>query len=248
MKIQDLSDRIRKTIESVPRDNIEKFVFKILLGAWIVVILVVAVVQNVLGTRDYLQEKIIERAAGAGPKPVDKSDFSKYESLFTLVKYPEAIEQYTQGIKRDPFSEYSEAAAQLVIPSEHDFELKSIERVPLPMVYRGYIELADRIIGQLNWYDATRFVKVGSTIEGYKIRDITKKKVEAADESGQSIEFELNKPVFSDKLQAILYDNISRKTFSVRISTVIDAYEVTGIASNYVILRREGVETRLEKK
>lgn len=247
MKIQDLSDRTKKIIESVPKGNIEKFVFKILLGVWIAVILVGVVVGNLLGRRDYIQEKIIENAAGTGHKLPDKSDFAKYESLFTLVKYPEAIEQYTHRIKRDPFLEYSGEAAQLVLPFEHDFELKSIERVPLPMVYRGYIELPDRIIGQLNWYDATRFVRVGSAIDGYKIRDITKKKLEATDEGGQNIEFELNKPVFSDKLQAILYDNVSGKTFSVRVSTVIGAYEVTEITPRYVILLSEGKETKLEK-
>ena len=248
MKIQDLVDKIKGLIESIPRDNIEKLIFKILLVVWMAVIFVVIILRSVIGPRDYIQEKIIEGAAHVEFKPIKKSDVAMYESLFTLVKYPESIEQYARGIKRDPFSECSgEAAMQLMISTEHDFELKSIDRIPLPMVYRGYIELTDRIIGQVNWYDATRFVKIDSAINGYKIQDISRQRLKAIDEKGQSIKFELNKPVYSDKLQAFLYDNISKKTFSVRVSTVIGDYKITEITPDYVILLTEGGETKLEK-
>jgi hypothetical protein len=248
MKITGFIDLVKKIAGFIPIYNIEKFIFKILLGVWAFVILTVVILKAVLGTRDDIERRITEAATNVKFSTMKKSDIVRYESLLNLAKYPEGIEKYTRLIDRDPFSEYKKKhGVQIFDTAQYDFVLESIEKVQLPMIYRGYIELTDMIIGQINWHDTTRFIKVGSTINGYKIQDISKEKIEVIDANGKLIVFELNKPVYGEELQAILYDNISKKTFSVRLATTIGTYKVIDITPEYVILLAKGVEIKLKK-
>ncbi len=247
MKIPDLFNLIKRLIEIIPKRDIEKLIFKILLGIWLLVIVVVVILRVTLEAHNDIEKKIIEAATSVKFPAEAKTDMKKYETLLNLAKYPEGIEKYTRGIKRDPFSEYKEITITPTAAIKHDFVLRSIDRMPLPMVYKGYIELPDRIIGQMNWRDATRFVEPGLTLNGYRISSVSKEKVEAIDEKGEKIEFELNKPIFGDELQAILYDNVSKETFNVGLSSEIADYKVVDIAPNYVILLSEDEEIKLER-
>jgi hypothetical protein len=249
MKKPDFKNSIKKLNEFLTKQDIEKIAFKALAGIWVLVILIVAVLRFAHGAREDIERKIIEAATDVKLRAVIKeSEFVRYESLLSSVKYPEGSEEYTRAIKRDPFSEYTgEVTVKPGISAKHDFIIKSIERVQLPLVYKGYIELSDRIIGQINWRDSTRFVKVGSSLNSYSIRNITKDRIEAIDGKGQKVDFELNKPVFGDELEAMLYDNITNETFNVRLETEIDEYKVIDIAPDYVILLAKDIEIKLEK-
>lgn len=244
---KDFANVVKKLIGLMPKFNIEKLVFKTMLGVWVFVIFTVIILRIFLGARDDVERRITEAATDMKLPITKKSEIANYESFLNLVKYPEGIEEYTGGIKRDPFSEYKEELAiQPLAGIGHDFVLKSIDRVQLPLVYKGYIELPDTIIGQINWQDTTRFVKIGSILNGYRIHSITKEKIEAIDEEARKVKFELNKPVFSNELHAVLYDNISKKTFSVRARSEIDEYKVIKIEPDYVILLTKETEIRLE--
>jgi hypothetical protein len=247
MKPLAITNKIKKIYDIIPKNNIEKLAFKVLLGVWVAVLLVILILKSVYVDRDDIEIRFMGAATETTFPAAKKSDFSEYESLLEEVKYPEEV-AHMRGIKRDPFSEFKEELAmQPIITTAHDFVLQSIGRVQLPMVYKGYIELPDSIIGQINWYDSTRFVKPGSLLDGYKIRSVSKQKVEALNKEGEEIEFKLNKPVFGNELQAVLYDNISQKTFTVRVAGVIDDYRVIDISSDYVILLTEEEKIKLKK-
>ncbi|MBL7071186.1 MAG: hypothetical protein ISS26_03315 [Candidatus Omnitrophica bacterium] len=248
MEPQNIALKIKGLAELIPRQDMEKFVFKMLLFAWGIIIILIAM-KVFLGPRDYIKRRILNAATVVKKGSMEQADIAKYESVFSLVKYPEAIDVYSQKVTRDPFSEQKhEAETKDVVTSERDFVILSIERIPLPMVYKGYIELPDKIIGQVNWHEATKFVNHGSVIYEYKIERILKDRLIASDKNGARIEFNLNKPVLTDKLEAVLYDNVSLETYSVRLSSQLEGYKIVEITPNSVVLKNEGIETMLEKK
>ena len=198
---------------------------------------------------DAIEKRISETATKMPLTPnVDTDEIKKYEGLLHQAQYPEPMAGYSQKPKRDPFSKYVEEVIQVgVSPTEHDFALKSIGNVPLPVVYRGFIELPDKIIGQINWKDSTRFVEKGALLNGYKILAVTKDKIETVDADGRKWNFLINKAVLSDKLNAVLYDNISKKSYTVEVASVIDDYKVIDIQPDCVILLSRGSEIKLTK-
>lgn len=243
-----LAEILKRIIERVPKHNIEKFIFEALLGVWVIVVIIIIILRIVLGTRYNIEREMITAATNVKMSGTAESKMQDYESLLNLAKNPEGIEEYTGDIKRDPFMKHEEG--RIIRPAgaaTHDFTLKSIERVPLPIVYKGYIELPDTIIGQIALHGTTKFVKIGAAIEGYRIHYISREKMEAIDKKGEKIEFALNKPVFSDALQAVLYDNISQRTYYVQVANSIDDYKIIDIGPNYVILQSQGVDIRIEK-
>ena len=200
-------------------------------------------------TYDSVEKNISETATKMRISPsVTPGEVKKYETMLNNAEYPEPPSAYAQKVKRDPLSKYTEKAPEVTAVTEHDFVLRSVGNVPLPVIYKGFIELPDRLIGQINWKDTTRFVESGSSLNGFKIQRVSKDKVEAVDENGRKWEFLLNKSVSSDKLNAVLYDTISRKTFTVEIANVIDDYKVIDIQSDYVILLSKGQEIKLNKE
>jgi len=246
MKIPDLSNLLKRLVDHIPKRDIEKLVFKTLLGVWALVTVASAVLRVAIGGRDDIEKKMIEAARDVESLQKEKLDMGKYEALLTVAKYPEGLEEYLSEISRDPFSERKAIIAKPSARQDYDFALKSVDHIPLPMVYRGFIELPDRIIGQVNWRDETRFVELGTALNGYKIRDISKKKIDAINEKGQELEFKLNEVIYGNELQAVLYDRLSRETFDVRQSAEIGEYKVIDIGPNYVILNLKGKELKLE--
>lgn len=249
MKVLPFQGIIKNIIEFLQREHIERTVFKLLLVVWFFVIIAVIVLWVTHSTRSDIEKIGLETTTDATYPFLNASEIQQYESSLTLAKYPEEIEKYTSKMKRDPFSDHAEELlARPLGGAKYDFVLKSVEKVQLPLVYKGYIELPDKIIGQINWRDATRFVKTGSTLDNYRICSISKEKIEAIDEKGKKIEFERNKPVFSEELRAVLYDSVSDRTFDVQIASEIENYKVIDIAPEYVILLADGKEIRLEKR
>lgn len=249
MKIPDFANFTKKLIAFIPTRNIEKIAFRILLGVWLLIILVVIILGTILSASDDIEKRIKETATNVTFPAIEESEIERYESLLNLAKYPEGIDEYIQKIKHDPFSAYKEELHVATRgPSEYNFILKAIDKIELPLVYKGYIELPDQIIGQINWRGSTKFVTVASTLNGYRIRDISKKKIDAIDEKGKNIEFKLNQPVFGDELQATLYDDVSKENFDVYIQSKIGDYEVVKITPDYVVLESESEEIKLERE
>ncbi len=249
MQAKNISEKIKSVAEFIPSQDIEKFVFKVLLLAWCAIIIVLIVLKAVLGPRDYVKRKIMEATKAVEGFPIEQADIAGYESSFGAVKYPEAVEEYTVKISRDPFSEHRiEPKLEETVRADHEFAVMSVGNIPLPLVYKGFIELPDRIIGQVSWHKATRFVNPGSVLSDYTVESITKDRLTAAYSDGRKIEFKLNTPVLTDELQAVLYDDISKKTYSVKVSDRIGQYEVTDISRDHVIIQKDGKEIMLEKK
>ncbi len=246
MKGSQISDIIKKVLDALPKHNLEKIIFKILLGMWIVVIIGLIGITFMLEARNDIEVKMVAAATAVKPYARTRSYIDRYEQILNREKGPEDIKKYSYDIKGDPFSEYKDLVIQKRGKKDHDFALQSINRVKLPLVYKGYIELEEKIIGQINWQNTTRFVEAGSMLDGFKILSVTKERIEAINEGGKKILFELDKPVFGDQLEAILYDRVSQRTYAVKLASEIDDYKVIDIAPNYVILISKGIETRLE--
>jgi hypothetical protein len=246
MKLQDLLGLVKKLADYIPRQDVEKFIFKVLLGLWLLFIVAAVILSITLGRRRaggrYDMASTVEGGEAAEEITIE---LKRYEALTELVKNPEDVKVYTQCIRRDPFSEYDEAAITSV--AEYDFVLKSVTQASLPMVYKGYIELTDRLVGQVNWYDTTKFVEERSAFNGYRIHKITKEMIEATDKTGKKIQFRMNEPVLGDEFEAVLYDNISKKTFNLKLASEIGGYKVIDIAANYVILLLEDEEIVIKK-
>lgn len=246
MKKIDILGAIKKITDLLPKRDIEKLTFKALLVIWIIVIIVVVILRVNLGTGEDIEKRITDAATLNVPKKTLSYNIEDYKTTLGMVKEPEGIGKYASAGKRDPFSEYT-GISIATASTDHDFVLRDISRVPLPMVYKGYIELPNKVIGQINWRKQTKFVQPGSALNGFRIISVGKDVVIASDESGKRIEFKLNRPVYSDALQAVLYDNISEDTFSVQLASVIDDYKVIDITLEYVILLSNGVELKLQK-
>lgn len=249
MRLPKISDYIKRVTDILPKRDVEKLVLKVLIAMWIITFLAVLSLRTIKGASDSVEKKISEMATKIQISPsVSLGEMKKYEAMLNGAEYPEPAGEYVQEVKRDPFAKYNEELAKVVTTTtEHDFALKSTGNVPLPVIYKGYIELPDKLIGQLNWKEATRFVEAGTLLNGYKILRVAKNKIDAIDEKGRKMEFLLNKPVLSDKLNAVLYDNISKKTFSVEAGSVIDDYKVVDIQPGCVILLSKGSEIKLTK-
>jgi len=250
MRLPKISDSIKKITDILPRSNVEKLILRTLIAIWIITLLAVIGLRAIKGASDNVEKKISETATKMRISPsVSRDEMKKYETILNQAEYPEPMGEYAQKVKRDPFSEYNEEIVQIVTQAtEHNFSLKSVGNIPLPVIYKGYIELPDKLIGQVNWKETTRFVEDGTTLNGYKILKVAKDKIEASDEQGRKMEFLLNKPVLSDKLNAVLYDSISKKTFNVEVANVIDDYKVIDIQPDYVILLSKGSEIKLTKE
>ncbi len=251
MKIPKISGYVNKLASILPRADAEKLVLKALIAIWVVVLLAVVGLQVVKGTYEDPEKKILNAATKTRRSSfVTWDEIKKYESILVKAEYPEPESEYAQKVRRDPFSEYNEKAANtpIIHAAERDFALQSVGNIPLPIKYQGYIELPDKVIGQIKWKESTRFVEPGASLNGYVIQRVTKSKIEVVDEQGKGMEFLLNKPVLSDKLYAVLYDRISRKNFSIEIASVIDGYKVIDIQPDYVILFSNGSEMKLTKE
>ncbi len=250
MRVPKITDAIKKIADLLPKSNIEKMVLKTLIAIWVVTLLAVVGLKAVKSTRDSIEKKISETATSMRISPsVSLEEIKKYEGILKGAEYPESKDAYAKGVKRDPFAKYNPEVAPVGVVSvtAHDFVLRSIGYVPLPIMYKGYIEMPDKLIGQINWKDTTKFVEDGGALNGYKIQRVAKDRIEAIDAEGRKINFLLNKPVLSDKLSALLYDNISKKTFNVEIAGVIDDYKVIDIQPDCVILLSKGSEIKLTK-
>ncbi|MEA3305733.1 MAG: hypothetical protein U9R52_02850, partial [Candidatus Omnitrophota bacterium] len=188
--------------------------------------------------------RIKEAATSVKPPAANPSEIAMYKSLLDTVKHPKSIGEYTHEIRQDPFSEYREMLP-VAFGAERDFVLKSVDRMPLPLIYKGYIELPDRIIGQVDLEGATRFVKAGSTLNGYRILSVSRKKIEMTDASGKKLDFLLHRPVAGDELTAVLYDTLSKRTFTVYVFTEIGDYKVVDITPEYVILQYRDKEKKI---
>lgn len=251
MKIQGFTDTIKGLkglIELIPKRNIEKWIFKVLLGVWLFILIIVILLMAILGAGYNIEKKITKTSTDEKLSILSEVEIKEYESSINLAKSPEGIEKYIQEVKYDPFAEYKKGfTMQPSSTAEYDFVLKYVDRIPLPLVYKGYIELPEKIIGQMDWQGKTRFVEVGATLSDYKVYSLSKEKMEAIDKKGKKIEFRLNKRVFGDELQAVLYDNISHKDLNVKVASEIGDYKVIDIAPDYVILLTKGVEVKITK-
>ncbi len=250
MRLPKISDSIKKVTELLPKKDIEKIILKTLFVLWVVAALATSGLRMVKNSDDAIEKRISETATKMPLSPsVGSDEIKKYEGLLNMAQYPEPMSEYGQKLRRDPFSKYVEEVIGIAVsPTAHDFSLKSIGNVPLPVIYRGFIELPDKIIGQINWKDATRFVEKGATLNGYKILAVNKNKIEAVDEEGRKWDFFINKAVLSDKLNAVLYDKISKKSYTVEIASVIDDYKVIDIQPDCVILLSKGEKITLTKQ
>ncbi len=245
-KIENLPNKIA---DILPKKGAEKMILKALMLLWVIVLVVTFGLRLTKDKSDDIEKKM-SAAAVKIPIPFyqGRDEMENYEKLLDFSQHPEPMSEYSLKFQRDPFSKYVERADRAGSQAaSRDFTLKAVGNVPLPVVYKGFIELSDKLIGQVSWKDSTRFVEEGGSLNSYKILAVSKEKISAIDECGKEWDFFMNKPVMGDKLNAVLYDSVLKKTYTVEVASVIDDYKVIDIQSDCVILLLKGSEIKLTK-
>jgi len=253
MDMHSLSEKVlgllKKVLDRIPRKNLEIFAMKGMAALWAATVLGVIFMAVASGFKGDLETRIIRHATKAGYKFIDEERVEFYKSFATALQNPEFKSTYTQGITRDPFLAYEKGHFQAAATSNiHDFDLREVKRMMLPMVYKGYIELPTYVVGQINWENDTIFVKDGSMLYEMEIKHVQKSRITALDKKGREVIMELEKPVFSNELEAVLYDSISGQFYTIHQDAMIDQYKVVDITHDYVILISEGKEIKLERQ
>lgn len=248
MNATKISDLFKKIVYSVPKKDVEKIILKILIILWVITAAVTFGIRIMKSGDSGIEKKISEAVTKMPMLPsVTQGEIKKYEDILDFSQYPEPVSEYSLKLVRDPFSKYAEVIQAGSPSTAHEWTLMSVGNVPLPIIYKGFIELPDKLIGQIIWKGSTKFVEKGASLNGYRVVSVTMEKISAVDEDGRRWEFLLNKPVLSDKLNAVIYDNVSRKTYTVEAAAIIDDYKVIDIQPDYVILLSNGVEIKLTK-
>ncbi len=244
----DITALLKGIAERIPRENLERTIFIVCTGAWIIAMVTVTVLRFTLDTGEAIEKRIAAAATAIRTEDISSVDITRYEALLEREKYPENLVHYTGTLAHNPFSPHKE---RIVVEEDtgpsHLFELKSIDRVKLPLMYRGFIELPDKIIAQINWQTHTQFVNKGTRLNGYTVEDITKDVIVIREHNGKLLNFTLNKPVYGDEYEAVLYDSVTEKTYNVRESSTIDEYKVVDITPTYVIVTDNNTTVRLDR-
>jgi len=207
--------------------NIEKLIFFIL-----VVILILAIVAYKSGF--FLRCPDIEKKLSNVEfvEPPDKIEgLDKYKKAIIDLQKKGEFSQYDKYFQNDGFTRYIELP-----PPQPLFELRSIKRLPLDIIYNGFIEYTGGVVGQINIGGTTYFVRKGEKIQDYEIIDLTGSYAVVKDSKGKEIKLPLRVRLFSDKYEATIFLNNEDKTIKVRKGDVIKNFRVLDISPNYVVL------------
>ncbi|MDD5072785.1 MAG: hypothetical protein PHX64_03220 [Candidatus Omnitrophica bacterium] len=161
-----------------------------------------------------------------------------------LLKSPYAVSRYKPLLDKNMFIK---PEPPVKVFSPEDLTLVSVTAVPLPFMYKGFIEVSDgTIIGQINWSGKTYFVKKGQKVKDYKVTEINSKIVKMENKDGQ-VTLELKKPAKSKELVAKLHDSMNNKDIEAKKGDLIGEYKVLDIKTDSVVLYGQNKEWVITK-
>lgn len=223
--------------------NLSKDLIYVLILVWIVVIVVFSLVRVRLNAMYAEGREKIDFSKTNVYKPIDTSTYIK---LLDKMSKPEKLSYYDNIIGRDMFFESKKVS---VVVEQPVFEIKNIERIPLTVMYKGYIEREDgTLAAQLNWDGETRFVKSGDKIKGYKIFDVAKDAVIITGPDNKKIVLKHNKTAFSDDFQVVFFDSVGKKSYTLKKGDTLGGkYKIIDISNDSVILLTNNEKIILKK-
>ncbi|MFA5338967.1 MAG: hypothetical protein WC317_02320 [Candidatus Omnitrophota bacterium] len=169
---------------------------------------------------------------------------NSFSHVEVLLKSPYAVSRYKPLLDENMFIK-PEPPVKVLSPV--DLTLVSVTAVPLPFMYKGFIEVSDgTIIGQINWSGKTYFVKRGQKVKDYKVTEINSKIVKMENKDGQ-VTLEFKKPGKSKELVAKLHDSMNNKDIEAKKGDTIGEYKVLDIKTDSVILYGQNKEWVITK-
>ncbi len=242
-----ITDKFKKLSELFLIKDLEKRIFRGLLTLWGIVFLGTFVMSFFMqGAAHRLEEQMDNMASSAKQAFMPRAELQLYEDILTRAKYPKGIADYRVLTGRNPFAKVQRAEAVVTdTTSRHDFVLRTIDRIPLPIMYQGFIELPDKVIGQVAWKGTTKFVESGEALNGYTILSVQRDYLDIKLEDGTEHRLNYKTPIPGKELRAVLYDNIGDKTYTAVKTWGLDGYSVVDIQEDRVILLFKGEELEL---
>ena len=166
------------------------------------------------------------------PEGVEGLD--KYKNAIRDLQKKEKFVIYEDYFRKDGFTKYVRA-----IPLKPLFKLRSIEKLPLDIKYKGFIEYTGGIIGQINLKGTTHFVKEGEKLIEYKILQLHREYTIVKDDKGNKIRLPLREEVLSSEYEAAIYLTYEDKTSKVKKGDRIKSLLILDILPDYVVLFNE---------
>lgn len=224
--------------------NLNKNILIALLGIWVVVAIVMSFFQIRL---KLVYTKGMERRIVSTESAVKAvQDFSAYSDILKKTATPEKISYYDKLFERDMFIEIR---LDQVVDFPPVFEIQNIEKLPLSLMYKGFIQYENGMIAaQINEDSETRFVKKGDKIKSYKVIDVTKDEVVLLGPENFKILLKLNKVAPSNEYQVIMFDSANKRTYKLKKNeSLIGKYKIIDIKDDYVIILKDNENITLKK-
>ncbi len=224
-------------------NNLKKETFFLLLIIWIIIVIIFSALSFSLNAK-YNENK--NRIGLQKKAKVSKTDGAEYDKLLNKLINPEKLDYYNSLLTRDIFSE---TKVPVVIEIAPVFEIRSIERLPLSFMYKGFIETPDgSLLAQFNWDGSTKFVRTGDKIKGFKILEITKQAVLIQTPENLKISLKNNKVALGGDYQIVFFDSANKKTYTLKKNELlIGKYKVIDINDDSVILLKDNEKITLKK-
>ncbi len=155
---------------------------------------------------------------------------------------------------RDIFSavktslEETTAARYAVGAGEAKLEVLDIKNKPLPIEYRGYIVFGDgHLVAQVNVHQKSYLVGTGAEFAGYKILNITSKRIVLLNGDSRRLTLGFRQISYSKDLMAVLRDDNSGQTIDIYKDSSFSGFKVLDITEDYVLVSKQGQHLKLWK-
>ena len=118
------------------------------------------------------------------------------------------------------------------------FELLSVKRLQLPVIFSGYITKSDgSTVVQMNLKNETHFVSEGDVFDSYRVRRIEEEHI-TLENNGKLINLQYNKAYQTENFVAVLYDSAAKCKMAARKGEYVGSFEVTEIDDKGIKIRK----------
>jgi hypothetical protein len=214
--------------------NLEKVIF---LGALLISIILIGTYMAGAILRPI---EVKEKTGFKFTEPPDKIEgLEKYNLALQQLQKQVEFNEYASYFAKDAFSKYVKKS-----PPKPQFTLESIQRLPLDLEYKGFIEYSKGIVGQINLEGKTYFVKEGDQIPQYSVLKLYRRYAVVEDPKGNEIRLPLREKIMSDEYQATICLNLEDEIIKVKKGDKIKSYQVLDISTGYVVLFNESTKEK----
>ena len=228
--------------------NIYRIITAVLFVAWLLVLWKLPTVFSPKGIALPSEEdtSALSVPAAQNGQNDQGAESSSYSDIIERLKSPFPVSRYDGLVTRNIFVKPEKAP---IVFSPDSLKLVSVQPIPLPFMYNGFIQTASgTIIGQITWSAKTYFVKKGGKFKDYKVVDVDKKAMTVENKDGQLLVLDYKKPVKGIELIARLYNSMDDKTYEVRKGDEINGYKILDIKTDSVILYGQNKEWVINKE